>query len=268
MPDLRAAKPPRLSLLALEQRALVELGAFAASSPILRLLGRGDHHPVLVLPGFTASDNSTLPLRWVLRSQGYWVHGWRLGRNLGPTPEIVGGIVERLTSVHSRHGRKVSLIGWSLGGVYARYLARALPHMVRQVITLGSPFRATPTDRSNASRLYEALRGQHVEPPPEAFIPEHERPALTVPSTAIYTRTDGVVAWHVCIDEAGDLRENIEVIGSHSGLGHNPAVIIAVADRLALPEGEWRPFRPPFGTNRMYPKPVAWEPHYREAAIS
>src|SRR6516164_9814012 len=110
--------------------------AFLASSPLLRVLGHGDGHPVLVLPPFTSDDASTQPLRWVLRSQGYWVHGWRLGWNLGPMAETVDGMHARLQALVDHHGRTVTLIGHSLGGIYARELARRHPDAVRQVITL------------------------------------------------------------------------------------------------------------------------------------
>jgi len=242
----------------MEQFAVAEYGAFIAASPFLRLLGRGDKHPVLVLPGFTGDDHSTLPLRWFLRSQGYWVHGWGLGANLGPTQEIVDGVKRRLQDLHERHGRKVSLVGWSLGGIFARELAREFPDDVRQVLTLGSPFRLRDGDRSNAEHLGAALRHRHVPMSPDAVIPEHERPRLQVPVTAIYTRTDGVVSWLGCIESAGDRCENIEVRGTHCGLGHNPAVMIAVADRLAQPEGEWQRFRPPFGTAHLYPRATTY----------
>lgn len=257
---METTRRPDPSLFALESRAALEFGAFLASSPLLRAMGRGDRHPVLVLPGFTAGDRSTAPLRGVLRGQGYWTHGWRLGRNLGPTPAVVEGLVERLSTLHERHGRTVSLVGWSLGGMYARGMARLAPDMVRQVITLGSPFRLRDGGASNVSYLYERVRGTHVELPPEASIPEHELPPLEVPTTAIYTRTDGVVHWSTCIEAEGDRRENIEVTGSHSGLGHNPAVLFAVADRLAQPEDDWRPFRAPPWLRRLYPRPVWWTP--------
>jgi pimeloyl-ACP methyl ester carboxylesterase len=247
--------PPAPLLRLLESRAVFELGAVAAASPWLRLIGRGDEHPVLVLPGFLAGDPSTAPLRGILRAQGYWVHGWNLGRNLGPTPEIVDGLLARLHALHDRHGAPVSLVGWSLGGIYARRLARRHPEMVRQVITLGSPFRITPDQRSAVSGIYQRLQGRHVASVDE-ILPGLEAEPLTVPATAIYTRTDGVVRWWQCIESAGPQRENIEVRGSHSGLGFNPAVIVAISDRLAQRPGEWQPFRPPLGTGHFYPHPA------------
>ncbi len=251
-------------LAAMESRALFELGATLAASPLLRMLGRGDDHPVFVLPGFMADDPSTMPLRWVLRSQGYWTHGWGLGRNLGPTPKVIDGMLERLSMLHERHGRPVSLIGWSLGGIYARRLARAVPESVRQVITLGSPFRMSEDSRSNASALFQRLKPLHSPDIPE-FIPEQDRPALTMPATSIYTRTDGVVRWWQCLESPGPKRENIEVKGSHSGLGFNAAAIYAISDRLAQPVDDWRPFSPPPLSRRSFPRPEYWRVEYESA---
>jgi pimeloyl-ACP methyl ester carboxylesterase len=245
----------------MESRAVFELGAVAAASPLLRLIGRGDNHPVLILPGFLADDPSTAPLRSVLRSQGYWVHGWQLGRNLGPTPEVIDGLIARLTALHDRHDKPVSLIGWSLGGIYARRLARRYPHMVRQVITLGSPFRIDPAvDRSAVSALYDRLKPTHAVSI-DAILPGVEGGPLSVPATSIYTRTDGVVRWWQCLESIGPERENIEVRGSHSGLGFNPAAIYAISDRLAHTVGEWTPFRAPFGFGHQYPHPADWAPN-------
>lgn len=254
----RSAPPNRL-LRVLESRALFELGAVMAASPLLRVIGRGDNHPVLVLPGFMAGDASTVPLRSVLQSQGYWVHGWRLGRNLGPTADVVDGLVERLHQLHHRHERSVSLIGWSLGGIYARRLARRFPDQVRQVITLGSPFRITEHDRSAASALYDRLRPTHAIGI-DQLLPGGPDMPLPVPSTSIYTRTDGVVRWWQCLETVGPTAENIEVLGSHSGLGFNPAAIYAVSDRLARPIDDWKPFRPPPGSRRFFPRPDTWRP--------
>jgi len=255
----RGAAAPSNWLRMMESRAVFELGAAAAATPWLRMIGRGDNHPVLILPGFLAGDPSTAPLRYILRGQGYWVHGWELGRNLGPTPQVVDGLVSRLHALHDRHGAPVSLIGWSLGGIYARRLARRFPDLVRQVITLGSPFRITVTDRSAVSGIYDRLSPQHV-PLVDEVLPGHDAGPLTVPATSIYTRTDGVVRWWQCLEDAGPRRENIEVHGSHSGLGFNPASIYAIGDRLAQRPDEWKPFRAPLGAGHFFPKPANWRP--------
>jgi pimeloyl-ACP methyl ester carboxylesterase len=255
-----AVRAPSALLLAAEQRAVLELGAFFAASPLLRMAGRGDRHPVLVLPGFTAGDRSTAPLRWFLRSQGWWAHGWHLGPNFGPTRRVVTGMQERLDELHGLHGRAVSIVGWSLGGIYARELARRNPSIVRQVITLGSPFRMVDGDRSWASGAYESLAPAHRAELLRIAAKEEDREPVPVPTTAIYSRTDGIVRWHTCIDAVSPRHENVEVRGSHSGLGHNPTVLAVIADRLAQPEGRWRPFKPAPWAAVWYPKPADWAP--------
>jgi pimeloyl-ACP methyl ester carboxylesterase len=261
----RAIEPPSRWLQLSEGRALLEMTAFLASSPLLRILGRGDGHPVLVLPGFTTDDASTQPLRWVLRSQGYWVHGWRLGRNLGPMAETVDGIHARLEEVAEYHGRSVTLIGHSLGGIYAREMARRNADVVRQVITLGSPFRLTAGDRSAAQPLADLLQHRWSYESINFLQQEDDKPPLTVPSTAIYSRTDGVVRWHACIDSAGERHENIEVRSSHCGLAINPASVYAISDRLAQPDGQWTPFRPPPTLRSLYPRAAHFDPAQRLA---
>lgn len=256
----RRAAPASI-LTVLESRAIFELGATMAASPLLRLAGRGDEHPVLVLPGFMGGDRSSIALRSILRSQGYWTHGWGLGRNVGPTQRIVDGMTERLTQLHDRHDRPVSLIGWSLGGIFARQLARQSPDLVRQVITLGSPFRIDDESRSAASDLYDSMRRHHVDELEAITGPD--QPPLPVPSTSIYTRTDGIVRWWQCLETVGPMAENVEVKGSHSGLGHNPSVIGVISDRLAQPADDWRPFSPPVWLRRTYPRPADW----REAGV-
>lgn len=245
---------PPISRLAVEgARATAELSVSAAVVPFLRRAPRGDGHPVLVLPGFTAGDHSTRPLRWFLRDRGYFVHGWRLGRNLGPTRKIFDGMRSRIEALLEMHHEPVSVVGWSLGGIYAREMARSAPEAVRSIITLGSPFGLTATGRAtNADALFRSLSHLHH---PEAVaawqIPDNERPPVPVPSSAVFTRTDAVVPWPACVDEprrsSTDRRESIEVRGSHSGLGHNPAVLLLIADRLSQPAGQWKPFIP---TNR------------------
>lgn len=235
-----AMRPPSRTLLFLEGRALWELGAFLGSLPLLNAAPRGDGHPVLVLPGLIASDVSTRPLRAFLRGRGYAAHGWGLGRNLGPREGVEDGMLQRLLELHQRYDRKVSVIGWSLGGVFARELAKQAPQAVRQVITLGSPFAGDPR-ATNAWRVFEWASGQKVPDRGSRRIDRLREPP-PVPSTAIYSRSDGICAWQACREVAGPQADNIEIMGSHCGLGHNPAAVYAIADRLAQAEDGWRPF--------------------------
>jgi pimeloyl-ACP methyl ester carboxylesterase len=138
------------------------------------------------------------------------------------------------------HGRKVSLVGWSLGGLYARQLAKMMPERVRSVITLGSPF-AGPPRSTNAWRVYELASGRRADEEDPRFGGTLAEPP-PVPTTAIYSRTDGICAWQGCKEKTSAKTESIEVESSHCGMGHHPAAVYAVADRLAQPEGQWKPF--------------------------
>ena len=243
--------PPSRLLLLAEGRALWEAGAALALWPLLQLTPRGDGHPVLVLPGLVASDMSTRLLRRYLEGRGYDAHGWGLGRNLGPREGIEDGMIAKLEALHAKSGRKVSLIGWSLGGVYARLLAARHPQWVRSVVTLGSPFTGSAR-ATNAWRVYEGVSGQSAEDPRRM---KQVRPTPPVPTTSIFSRSDGVVAWRCSVEEPGPQSENIEVIASHLGLGAHPAVLYALADRLAQPEGQWKPFDRKLWGPLVYPDP-------------
>ncbi len=234
-------KPPSRLLFALELRALPELGGFVASLPLLTALApRGDGHPVLVLPGLVTSDRSTVALRGFLKSKGYASYGWDLGRNYGPLPGVESKMIDRLKALADKHGRTVSLVGWSLGGIYARQLAKMLPDEVRLVITLGSPFNGDPR-ATNAWKLYEFTSGHKVDDR-EGHMGGAISESPPVPTTAIYSRTDGICAWQACMENELPHTESIEVEASHCGLGHHPAAVYAIADRLAQREGEWKPF--------------------------
>jgi pimeloyl-ACP methyl ester carboxylesterase len=207
-----------------EARAAPELAAFAwTAGPLLATLPRGDGHPVLVLPGFGGSDTSTAPLRWFLGQLGYRSFGWGLGENRGFGRDVTDGLDELLAAKRDRG--PVSVVGWSLGGLHAIDLARRRPDAVRSLITLGSP-----------------LAG-------------HPRPPAIIPTTSIYSRTDAIVPWRTSMLDTVGHHENVEVRGSHLGLGHNPAVVVAVADRLAQRVEHWRPFTAP-----------AWADHWLRAA--
>ena len=152
-------RPPSLFLMLAEARGLFELNSSLLLSPLLLRAPKGDGHPVLALPGFLASDLSMAPMRRYLKELGYDTHAWNMGRNLGGVASKRGALRDLLRRIHDQTGRKVSLVGWSLGGVYARDLALQMPDMVRSVITLGSPF-ANDIRATNATRLYEALSGE------------------------------------------------------------------------------------------------------------
>ncbi len=243
---------PSLLSQALEFRVFGEAYTSLWSYPLLQKAPRGDGQPVLVLPGFMAGGASTYMLRHFLKSLGYRAHCWKLGRNLGPIGEKEHDIHERLKEIKRRYKRKVSVIGWSLGGVYARELAWLATDDVRQVITLGTPIRHP--NSVTVSWLYEDVTGQreaHMAPELLDRVPEPP----PVPSTCIYSRTDGVVPWQCAIEKESPTTENIRVEGSHLGMGFHPAVLWAVADRLAQPEGEWRPFKPSRLMCMLFPKP-------------
>jgi len=237
------ASPSALLALTELPRALIELGSLPFAEATLAQAPRGDGHPVLVLPGFIANDVSTRVLRRYLTQQGYDTHAWELGRNLGP--KSIGNegekLIERLLAIHRSTGQSVSLVGWSLGGIMARVIAARVPHAVRRIVTLGSPCAGSPRT-TNVWRLYEALTGHPIDGnSAQRQLAEAASPPA-VPSTAIYSRGDGLVSWRSCRDKPGHARDNIEVRGSHLGLAINPAVLYAVADRLALNDDEWRPF--------------------------
>jgi pimeloyl-ACP methyl ester carboxylesterase len=230
-------RPPGPHLVALEWRAPAEAAASVLLWPWLRLAPRGDGHSVLVLPGLVAPDASTALLRRFLRQQGWHAHGWRQGFNLGPRRGVIEACIDRIRTLQRESGRKVSLVGWSLGGVYARELSKRLPDAVRQVITLGSPVGPRP-HATNAHRLYEFVSGDRAYAP-ELTARLDEPPP--VPCTSIYSRSDGVVHWRSSLQSPGGLTENIEVRASHTGMGMNPFVLRLVAARLAQAESAWHP---------------------------
>jgi hypothetical protein len=242
-PDIPA---PSMWLLAMEQRFIWEFWSGVAMYPALkRLTPRGDGHPVLVLPGFAASDISTALLRRFLDDLGYTTYPWDLGRNRGVKDEVPAQLQQRLQAIYKKHdGRKISVVGQSLGGVFARQLAKAEPDKVRQVITLGSPFTGHPL-ASTAAHVYEWLSGDNFD---NIDFNQHLEIRIKppVPTTSIYSKLDGVVAWQCSIeaDEANQA-ENINLRGnSHVGMGSSPVALYLIAERLAQAEGDWKPFEP------------------------
>lgn len=241
--------------MAMEFRAPWEFGAALAAWFALQRAPRGDGHPVIVFPGLSASDVSTFPLRSYLQRMGYAPSGWNQGFNFGPRAGVLRTAREQLAEAAQVAGRKVSLVGWSLGGIYARELAKQLPDLVRSVITLGTPFAGNHTS-TNAWRLYALASGRDIA----RETTEYDLPqAPPMPTTSVFSRTDGVVAWKAS-QQAPCPRnphtENIEVVASHVGLGLNPSTWWALADRLAQPEGRWTAFERKLGLHGIiFPDP-------------
>ncbi|HSG88241.1 MAG TPA: alpha/beta fold hydrolase [Pseudomonadales bacterium] len=225
-------------------RAAGEFASLLPAAPLLNRAPRGDGHHVVVLPGFTASDASTVPLRRFLERQGWVAHGWGLGRNLG-FAALVHQLDDFLAHALERAGGPVSLVGWSLGGVMARRLAKRYPSQVRRLVMLGSPITGSPTDTAVFRTYDRFMPGRREEIEARYSNPDLLAPAPGVPSTSIWSRTDGVVPWQIAREQAGPLTENVEVQASHLGLGVNPAVFYAVADRLAQGSDPWQRFTPP-----------------------
>jgi pimeloyl-ACP methyl ester carboxylesterase len=246
--------PPPSPLLALTElhRVAIEVVSLQLSSSLLERAPKGDGHPVMVLPGFMGSDTYNASLRRFLASLGYAVHGWGLGQNLGPRDGALEKLAERLEDLADRYGSKLSLVGHSLGGIFARELAREFPDRVRQVISLGSPFGVGRRTGSYPARLFARLN------PRETLTVEENRLHLAppVPTTAVYSRGDGIVNWRTSRQSPvhGHVHsENIEVYGSHCGMTLNPTIWYLVADRLAQPELSWRPFRLRSWSRLLYP---------------
>lgn len=246
-------------------RVLVEMTSLAYVWPWLGAAPRGDGHRVLVLPGFTAGDESTVILRRFLGRIGYVPLPWGLGQNTGSV-DLQERLIDSFARLIDECDGKVSIIGQSLGGVYARELARQFSERVRQVITLGSPLSSTGPESTNAlvSRLFQYLSGMNHEEMRDQIL-EFAAEAPPVPSTAIYTRTDGVVHWSACLEYEAEESENVEVLGSHTGMALNPLVLHVLADRLSQPDGAWRPFERGRGCRAMlYPEPAPRRPQCQE----
>ncbi len=240
--------------MALEGRAPWEYAALLASRPWLRRLPRGDGHPVLILPGLGANDFTTRPLRRFLDRLGYATHPWGQGFNFGPREGVIERCTDDVRRLFKSGAQPVSLIGWSLGGIYARELAKQLPDHVRCVVTLGTPFTGHPR-ATNAWRMFELLSGQSMKD--TSSIIEQLRKEPPVPTTSIWSRSDGIVSWRCSVVEPSPQAENIAVQASHLGLGFNPLALCAIADRMAQPVGGWKPFEPPTALRWFFRAPDA-----------
>jgi len=242
---------PHVLTSLLEPRGLLEMALLPASLPLLMEAPQGDGHPVLLVPGFMASETSLIALKLFLQNKGYDVHTWGLGRNVGFRSKHANALPQKIRYLHHRTGKKVSLVGWSLGGVFSMYGAQQALDCVRSIITLGSPVSVDAQGSQSPSAvkaLYRLVSHRlgataHVMQPRAKEMRERRR--LAIPTSCLYSLSDGVVPpQEATIDGDPALHENIRVPGSHIGLGFNGIVLAIVADRLAQPQGDWQPFVP------------------------
>ncbi len=219
-----------------ESRAILEFPRLALRSPELARCPRGGGRPVVVYPGYGTGDASTAPLRAYLRGLGYDVHGWNLGRNRGDMHAVITPVLDQVRALARDHAQPVSLVGWSLGGVIAREVAREHSELVARVITFGTPVVGGPKYTAVAG-IYrdQGVDLDQLEQDLVALDAEHP---ITVPVTAIYSAEDRVVAWQACLDGTSPRVEHVELRGTHTGLGFNPDVYRVVAERLGEPERE------------------------------
>jgi pimeloyl-ACP methyl ester carboxylesterase len=247
-------QPPRTLYALLEfGRALQELVSLAPANGWLSRLPQGDGHPVMTLPGFGGADGSTALLRRYIARWGYEAHPWQLGRNLDPgaardmdsvlgfMDEVVKTVGNHLLRIRRRTRQRVSLVGWSLGGLYSRQLAAAYPDLIRQVITLGTPF-----GDPRSTIIWPVMQRLREAQEPSATDLKRWIDRATVPIekplSVIWSKTDGFVHPSIAVQPEGPRSENIHVCSSHAGFGVNPLAFYVVADRLAQAENDWQPF--------------------------
>jgi pimeloyl-ACP methyl ester carboxylesterase len=243
--------PPIALALTEAHRAAAEFAGLLLTRRWLKRMPAGDGHGVMLMPGFLGDDGYNAPLAGYLNKLGYHSVGWEQGRNLGPRGDLLERTVEHIINLANFTGGKVTLIGHSLGGIYARELAKEIPDQIRQVISLGSPFGHGRDTGSYPRRLFSVMNPDEEikidqqllsEPPP-------------VPTTAVFSKEDGVCNWRTCFQEGRfPDTQNVQVWGSHCGLTINPMVWFLLADRLSQQEGAWRPFLSTRWTRLFYPR--------------
>lgn len=188
----------------------------------------GKGAPVITIPGFCANDLSMRQMRMTMRSAGFRARGWGMGVNTGARPDTLDELHKRVAEVFAHDGRRVHLVGWSLGGIYAREYAKRFPDYVASVITMGSPFSGS-LQANNAWRLYQLVAGHAIDNPPIDFGAEQKPP---VPTIALWSRRDGVVAVNSARGEAGESDQAIEVDCGHLGFAYAPEAVDTVIDCL------------------------------------
>lgn len=225
--------PPRRLLLG-ELRTGLESWLAWRQSPLRALANVEGAQPVMLLPGFATHPARMYRLRRGLRAAGHKVEDWGLGWNFGGTPERLEDLCSRIEDAAVRHGQPVALVGWSLGGIYAREAAKRVPHAVRLVITLGTPFSGD-LHANNAWRAYHWITGQDVAEPP---VPGDYAVKPPVPTIALWSPRDGIVAPRAARGRAGERDEAVALRCTHLGFASHPSVLEALIAQLG--RSDWR----------------------------
>lgn len=226
----RALRPPLLRQFLGEALSATVVPRLLLALPRLSRFPRGHGEPVLLLPGFGAGDASNAVLNALLRYLGYRVYGWGLGLNRGNVEALLPKVEARVRAIRDQTGMRVRLVGWSLGGVLAREVARDTADLVDRVITMGTPVVGGPK-YTRVGATYRAA-GFDVDEIERKIDARYAVPIL-VPVTAIYCKGDGIVDWRACIDHKTPGIEHVEVRATHFSLGFDPKVLEIVAERLA-----------------------------------
>ncbi len=224
---------PNILNMVLESRALVEWASIYCIYPFIPKRIKGEGKPVLIIPPYLGDDYSTSFVRRYLSSLGFKTYKWDQGINMIKA-HYIPRLEEKLDDIYSAHGEKVSIVGWSGGGMFAKILANHHPKQVAQIVTIGSPVWGLMDMKSRVDGILQFFRGKSLKEKNKKFLDELEH-VPDAPVTCIYTKTDGVLPWKHCM-EAESYRsdiQNIEVFGSHSGLGANASVLMATANALS-----------------------------------
>lgn len=225
-------KPPLFNML-LETRSVVEWASIYAIYPFIPKRIEGNGHPVLLIPPYLGDDYSTSFVRRYLKSLGFTTYKWEMGFNMVKS-HYIPRLEEKLDDIYRVHGEKVSIVGWSGGGIFAKIMANRHPNQVEQIVTIGSPIWGVMDMKTPVYGILEFFRGSSLKERNKRFLEELE-PIPSVPLTCIYTKTDGLVPWKHCMEAESyrDTIKNIEVFGSHSGLGANASVLMITANALS-----------------------------------
>lgn len=239
--DTSQIKVPTFKRLFLEPLGVTELVNAIPAWSLLESLPRGNGEPVMVVPGLSTNDISTEIVRSFLKYKGFSAYGWELGFNVKYTESLEKKLIKRIDELYEKHRQKVTLIGWSLGGVTIRILAQHAPEKIKQVIALGAPF-SNIKGKTHVSWWYSLLARESVQQFNAQWTKDAAAQPL-VPSTAIYSKTDGMVSWEYCIDwVTGPKTQNVEVLCNHLGFGMTPTVWTVLVDRLLQNEDNWQLF--------------------------